>query len=64
MGNKLPTLRDWEFLSDELPPQSFINAGLEAEKSIPMFISVAAFGGHRQLPAILAEVFFKTELLP
>ena len=31
--------------------------GLEARICIPIFIYVAAFGGHRQLLAILAEVF-------
>ena len=31
--------------------------GLEAQICIPIFIYVAAFGGHRQLLAILAEVF-------
>jgi len=32
------------------------NIGLEACKSVPILFPVAAFGSHRQLPAILAEV--------
>jgi len=37
---------------------AILYVGLEAPKSIPMFIYVAAFGDHRQPPAILAEVFY------
>jgi hypothetical protein len=30
--------------------------GVETRKTIPMFSFVVAFGGHRLLPAMLAEV--------